>query len=321
MKKFKYAIYSNYTAGLQFAIKAFKRDQEVRIISHINNPFNTLYEKSLPGKVLYFSEIQDHDLYQEIKNYSPDFLVSLVFDKKIPDMHIKLIKGLAVNIHPSRLPQIRTGDSLLWNILLEENIFEITMHKLTDKWDNGDVLFKDQLPLNRLETSLSMIKKVEKYMIKHAQKFQEVLEQKKYILKPQGIGNYYPQLRGGFINLSFEENPDFIERIIRYSNDQYMVQVRYKNYVIRLIEVELTRRNSSFPAGTLEVDRQNLFLHTIGRIIRVQVMHCSNYGYLSSKRFILQYRPKTREKFIPINDNNEVSNKVFQKWLLRKLVE
>ena len=46
--------------------------------------------------------------------------VSVVFDKKIPQKHINLTQVEAVNIHPSRLSEMRTGDSSFWNILLEK---------------------------------------------------------------------------------------------------------------------------------------------------------------------------------------------------------
>lgn len=313
MKKYKYLIYTFYTAGFQFAVQALNRGNEVKLVSHKDNSFNSLYESKFRDNIFYFDEITDIQLYEEIKNYSPDFLVSLVFNKKIPNNHITAANIIAVNIHPSRLPEIRTGDSSFWNILLETSFFEITMHRLTESWDAGDIIFRDKVSLSPFETRLSLIKKVEKYMIKNSEKFQKVLEEGKYSFQPQAQGKYYPKLKTRSINLTLLENPLHLEKLIRATNADIHIQALYKETLLCLVEIDVMHLPSSLSPGTLQIENNLIYLHTKSNLIKINILYTDDYGYLSDTRFIRVYVPKTGDKLLPIK--GEPNNEILNDWV------
>jgi len=172
---YKYLIYSSYSAGYEFATK-IKKTREILILAPNNTPLKALYENQFKKKLHLFSDIKDPNLLEIIKEYQPDFIVSCVFSEKIPNNHIEQAKILAVNIHPSSLPEIRTGDSSFWNILLEDKTYTVTMHVLTAKWDSGDIIFSDTLKLQPHETKLSIIYNFRYYMRDNAERFQKALE-------------------------------------------------------------------------------------------------------------------------------------------------
>lgn len=306
MRRFKYLIYTCYTAGLCFAEVAAQRGQIVKLVSHCNNIFKERYEKAFRDDIFYFSHIEEAALYQTIKKFHPDFIVSCVFDKKIPNSHIQFAQQEAVNIHPSRLPQIRTADSLFWNILLESNTFQLTMHRLTQQWDAGDILYTSVLPLHPLETRTSMILKVEQYMSSHAQHFQHVLEQKNYHAMAQDLGAYYPKLKNKVVTLMLDEDPIYIERLIRACQGEFTVQVLFQDHPLQLLEVQLTDFISSDSPGVLQVKNNKLYLNTVSKQLRLTVLDWHGYSVMSAERFIDIVKPKRGEKLIPMGHDRSI---------------
>lgn len=282
---YKYIIYSSYSAGFEFACKIRKK-REILILSPCNSPFKQLYKHKFKDKLYLFSDIKDPTLWGTINAFQPDFIVSCVFSEKIPNEHIQQAKILAVNIHPSALPEIRTGDSSFWNILLESETYTVTMHKLTEHWDSGDIIFSDKRKLQSYATKSSMIDDFRYYMRDNADRFQAALESKNRKIIFQTNGKYYPKPKTKHFYLNLDESAIFIDRLIRACNDEISVIVRFKEYQVILLESIALPKTSTKPPGFIEIIDNKLILNTVDYKLQINVLHVESYGYISADRFI-----------------------------------
>jgi methionyl-tRNA formyltransferase len=100
----------------------------------------------------YLGPVTDDHIDQLIRD-GCELLVSAGYAHKIPvpaEPHAPpKIRG--INLHPTLLPIGRGRSPLPWIILHEPTAAGITVHKLTSKWDAGDILLEEPIHLTDLD--------------------------------------------------------------------------------------------------------------------------------------------------------------------------
>lgn len=66
----------------------------------------------------------------------------------------------SINLHPTLLPEGRGPTPLTWLILNNKRCAGITFHKMTDKFDSGDILLQKGIPLSKGETFETLLAKL-----------------------------------------------------------------------------------------------------------------------------------------------------------------
>ena len=100
-----------------------------------------------------FNEDHVHKAIQELR---PDFLFSFYFREMIQARFLELPKLGAYNLHGSLLPHYRGRAPINWVLLRGEAQTGITLHAMTPKPDDGDILGQTALPIAWDETALSL---------------------------------------------------------------------------------------------------------------------------------------------------------------------
>lgn len=102
--------------------------------------------------------INENDL-QVLSRKQCDVLITAGYPYKIPDLQVYGMRG--VNIHPTLLPEGRGVWPLPWLILKEFTRSGVTIHRLTPKWDSGEILLQGEFSLNQRDNLESLSAKVQ----------------------------------------------------------------------------------------------------------------------------------------------------------------
>lgn len=89
--------------------------------------------------IVYLSANID-DSSQEISDYVPDVILVSCFASKIPEQICTSAKLGCFNLHPSLLPAFRGPTPLFWQFRAGIENFGITLHRLTQRWDAGNII-------------------------------------------------------------------------------------------------------------------------------------------------------------------------------------
>ena len=98
---------------------------------------------------------EDH-VYQACRALRPDFLFSFYFREMIQARFLDLPRQGAYNLHGSLLPHYRGRAPINWVLLKGEARTGVTLHAMTPKPDDGDILGQASLPIAWDETALSL---------------------------------------------------------------------------------------------------------------------------------------------------------------------
>ena len=99
---------------------------------------------------------------------------------------------MQVNLHPALLPEGR-GPWPMPVAILRGKTSGVTLHKLSDKFDEGDILLQSEIPLDKEETLVTLGEKIQSEAARLLGKFLSDPEKYWETAQPQGVGEYWPE--------------------------------------------------------------------------------------------------------------------------------
>ena len=128
------------------ALYTFECDNE-------NYNFNTrIQELASQHKIPISFDRPNDSLLNDLESKGVELIISAGYPHKLPTNNI--IKG--INIHPTLLPRGRGIWPLPWTILLDDKVSGVSIHKLSNTWDAGDIVQQVQFNIIENETLESL---------------------------------------------------------------------------------------------------------------------------------------------------------------------
>ncbi len=95
-----------------------------------------------------------------IKALNPDILICIAYGKIFGPLFLGLFPRGGINLHPSKLPDLRGPSPLNSLILRGDSEGAITVQTLAKEMDSGDILLQDALVIDDRETAETLTEKV-----------------------------------------------------------------------------------------------------------------------------------------------------------------
>ncbi|OGY26052.1 MAG: methionyl-tRNA formyltransferase [Candidatus Woykebacteria bacterium RBG_16_43_9] len=99
-------------------------------------------------------------LIAKIQSLSPDFIVLASYGKIIPKEILDVPKKGAINVHPSLLPKYRGASPIQAAILAGEKSTGVTIIRMNEKMDEGDILASAKLRISAKDSAQSLSNKL-----------------------------------------------------------------------------------------------------------------------------------------------------------------
>ncbi len=101
-----------------------------------NIPFQIFNKKNL-----------ETDILTWLGKFQPDVVLVKTFPWKIPSVALKIPKYGFINFHYAPLPEFRGTNPLFWMIKAQVSEGGVTVHKMDENFDSGDILFMKKVPI------------------------------------------------------------------------------------------------------------------------------------------------------------------------------
>lgn len=214
---------------------------------------------------------------EKLTNINPDFIIVVAYGLLIPNSILSVPKFGCINAHMSLLPKYRGAAPITRVIENGEEKTGVTIIKMNDTLDAGDILIQKSIDIDNNETSNSLH---DKLTILGANLIIEYLHNYKNITPiPQNQKNatYAKKINKEEAKINWQENASVIERKIRAFNPFPIAFTFLKNNLIKIPEAKIYEKNiiSNKPAGTIiTVDKKTLIVqcgnNTFLSIIKIQ---------------------------------------------------
>ena len=276
------------------------------------------------GSVVFFSDIQSESLYAEAKAFEPDWILSIIFGQRIPAKFCQLASREALNFHPARLPDCRSGNTWFWPIRLGVSTSGISIHRLVEKWDAGDVLMIHPVALGPNDTQGVYYERIRNETAACVLALHVQMQQPTLSITPQPDSPYYPRLRIRDLLISWDESGESIFNLVRACNPNHYAETWFRNQAIQIVQVSRTQRNRHLafhPDGTmvstgeLIVSQGELFCAAADIFLRIDVVLARDRACVSGPVFASLFNVRSGERFVDIATLTQFESMLDQKLL------
>ncbi len=175
-------------------------------------------------------------------------LVSAGYTHKIPFESSEIPYG--INIHPSLLPSGRGPWPLSWVILKNLPQTGVSLHKLSEQWDQGDILLQKAIAVQPWETVETLRFKSETVAVSLLSKFIQQPFECWSEATTQTEGSYWPKTTQEQRRINFNDNVEMISRTVR-AYGKYLSYAKIQDKWIFVAEVQVWKEAHAYLPGTI----------------------------------------------------------------------
>jgi methionyl-tRNA formyltransferase len=96
------------------------------------------------------------DIVKTLPDYRPDLFVVASFGLIVPKWVLDVPLVGPINVHPSLLPLYRGPSPIQWAILSGDEMTGITLIRMNEKMDEGDVIYQEQVMIRQNENCIDL---------------------------------------------------------------------------------------------------------------------------------------------------------------------
>jgi len=137
------------------------------VVTHRDNPKETIWFDSVAElaalhgiPVITPDNPNTPEVVEQIRDLQPDFFFSFYYREMLKRELLEIPKHGALNMHGSLLPKYRGRVPVNWAIIHGETETGATLHYMTEKPDNGDIVAQQAVPILPDDTALQVFQKV-----------------------------------------------------------------------------------------------------------------------------------------------------------------
>ncbi len=139
-----------------------------------------------------------------LKKLNADLFVVVAFGQILKKEVLEIPKIYSVNVHGSLLPKHRGAAPTNWTIINGDGVSGVTIIKMNEKMDEGDIILKKELNLDREDTNITLSEKLSDLGADALIEAIELIEsgKAKFIKQDNSAATYAPKLKkkDGLIN-------------------------------------------------------------------------------------------------------------------------
>jgi methionyl-tRNA formyltransferase len=137
------------------------------VVTHCDNPKETIWFDSVAElaalhdiPVITPANPNTPEVVEQIRALAPDFFFSFYYREMLKQELLQIPKQGALNMHGSLLPKYRGRVPVNWAIIHGERQTGATLHYMTEKPDNGDIVAQQGVPILPDDSALQVFQKV-----------------------------------------------------------------------------------------------------------------------------------------------------------------
>lgn len=116
--------------------------------------------KEIGAKIYKIETIKSPDVVKKIRNINPDIMILADYREIVPEKIFEIPKLGVLNIHPSILPKYRGPSPIVSAILNGDKTTGVSIIKINQGVDTGDVLAQIEVKIRSRETAISLKKRL-----------------------------------------------------------------------------------------------------------------------------------------------------------------
>lgn len=240
--------------------------------------------------------------YEKIINLKPDLIVTCAYGQILPKALLDLPKYGALNIHASLLPKFRGGAPIERSIMNGDKKTGITLMHMDIGMDTGDIIYKEEIDIDNLDTKETLTKKLSILAQKIIKKNLPLYLDGEYPSTKQddSIASYAPIITKEDEYLDFNKSSLEVYNHIRSLSPDPAVYALLDNTRYKIYEARISNLKGK-PGEILSLDN-GLVVGTLDASINILVLQEAGKNKMTTEDY---FRGRNKNKFIGKRFNEE----------------
>ncbi len=246
---------------------------------------------------------KSNQIYDKIKNIIVDYLVVVDFAFILKKEVLEHPKKYSINIHPSLLPKYRGPSPLHYQIIDNVKNTGISIIKMSDKIDAGDILFQVSTEMDYWYTFTNFYKNMQQFSV---YAFQLFIANSSYLypqVQDENLATYTKKIKKNDAFIDFK-NEDRIKAIgkIKAFEKWPKVKIMVEDDILILLDAK-PKDDVDFIPGKITVTDEDIIIGAKNGAISIDKIQRPGKSLQSKKTFLLGYRKRFKFKDIISNFN------------------
>lgn len=214
----------------------------------------------------------NEELFNILKNCSPDIIVVAAYGQILPKEILELPKYGCINVHASLLPKLRGAAPIQRAILEGDRTTGVTIMQMAEGLDTGDMLLKESVEIGRMNYS-QLHDRLAEIGSRLLLETLDMIEEGRVHPEKQddSISTYAHMISKQDGKISFEKSPEEIERLIRGFDPWPGAFCSYEDMTMKLWKAEPLKETTEGikPGTVISADERGIKIACGGRAIMV----------------------------------------------------
>jgi methionyl-tRNA formyltransferase len=158
---------------------------------------------------------KDPAALEKIRAADPDIIVVVAYGQMIPASIIDLPKHKSINVHFSLLPKYRGASPVQWAVLNGEERTGVTIFRLNEKMDEGDILTSEAVPILPRENAFNLETRLSHIGAELLYRTLASLDRIRPAGQDQTLATYAPKLKKEDGQIDWNQDAEIVDRKVR----------------------------------------------------------------------------------------------------------
>lgn len=241
-------------------------------------------------------KVRDPEFLEVLKELNPEVIVVVAFGQLIPKSILELAPYGCINVHASLLPKYRGAAPIQWAVIDGEPETGVTIMRMDEGLDTGDMISKVTVPVSADETGGSLFDKLSEAGAKLLVETLPSLEEETAVFEKQPEESptaYAGMIKKSMGDLDWNRPAEELERLIRGLNPWPSAYTKLDGKTLKIWKAQVLEEKEEeekqMPGTILSTDQQEFKVKTGKGILKITELQLEGKKRMDTSSFLRGY--------------------------------
>lgn len=237
-------------------------------------------------------KIRTEESIEYLRKYNADIFIVEAFGQIIPKAILDMPRFGCVNVHASLLPKYRGAAPIQWAVINGEKTTGVTIMRMDEGIDTGDMIMKQEVELDAEETGGSLFDKLAETGAKLCVKAMEAIENGTAVYTPQddGLATHTGKIKKEMGSIDWSMDAEVIERLIRGLNPWPSAYTRLDDKNLKIWKAKVVSHEvKAAPGCILKVTKDELEVQAGNGVLALEEIQLEGKKRMTVDAFLRGY--------------------------------
>ena len=238
-------------------------------------------------------KVKEPENIEVLRKHQPDIIIVAAFGQIVPKSILDMPKYGCINIHASLLPKYRGAAPIQWAVINGEDVTGVTIMRMNEGIDTGDMIAKKTVRLAEDETGGSLFDKLAQVGAQLCVETMDIIEAGKAEYMPQNNeeATHTSMIRKELGLIDWNKSAVEIERLIRGLNQWPSAYTNLSGKTFKIWKAKVVSEENTYEPGCIcRIDKAGMYVQTGKGILLLTEVQMEGKKRMDADAFLRGYQ-------------------------------